>query len=624
MALTRPTLNNILTNVVAFADPITVLHSGATSANVDVGFLLNRANGLVSNVAIYWSESAQSFVTAFTSNSGATDSNISPSSYANLTIGNLLMVNGGILNVTGNINANTVGTHYGNVSATGNVSTSGSVYANSFFYANGTPFTSSSYGNVQLLANLAAGSNPVTFGSNIVAASGTTSTSTTTGALVVTGGAGFGGNVVADQVHALNNGNGTNFRVGDDVWIGDINVANTSRLMGQQDATQGYLVFGSTNTTNYIGRTGSNPITVTGAFATTGNTDVQSTLYGRGVYDNGTRVASTSGGPGNLSIATGNITMSLTGPGVVTTGGSTAIPVITTDAYGRISATSTAVVVAPAGTLSGATLNSGVTASSLTSVGILTGLTTTGTVIAATVNAATIGNSGATLTGTLSTAAQTNITSVGNLTTLSTAGTTTSWGNIVAASGTASTSTSTGALIVAGGAGIAGNVVAPNFYGNISPTPGLASIYSTGHIVPTANVTYDLGTNANRFRSLYLSGSTIYLGNATITTSSTGDIIINNTGSFAVPVGTTDQRSAVQGAIRYNTTISAFESYDGSTWNKLAYGTVSDFPNGDYGDLTVLTDAFGVSTSTTYDCNATGAIITSDLAAAGLTALSPI
>jgi hypothetical protein len=189
---------------------------------------------------------------------------------------------------------------------------------------------------------------------------------------------------------------------------------------------------------------------------------------------------------------------------------------------------------------------------------------------------------------------------------------------------TAATSSTTGALIVAGGAGIAGNVVAPNFYGNVSPTPGLTTVYTTGHIVPTANVTYDLGTNANRFRSLYLSGSTIYLGNATITTSSTGDIIINNTGSFAVPVGTTDQRSAVQGAIRYNTTISAFESYDGSTWNKLAYGTVSDFPNGDYGDLTVLTDAFGVSTSTTYDCNATGAIITSDLAAAGLTALSPI
>jgi hypothetical protein len=152
------------------------------------------------------------------------------------------------------------------------------------------------------------------------------------------------GNITAGQFYATNNGNGTNYAVGDDVWLGDVNIANTMALKGQQDGTQGYLVFGNTNTTNYIGRTGSNPITVTGAFATTGNTDVQSTLYGRGVYDNGTRVASTSGGPGNLSIVTGNITMSLTGPGAVTTGNSTAIPVITTDAYGRISSISTSTV----------------------------------------------------------------------------------------------------------------------------------------------------------------------------------------------------------------------------------------------------------------------------------------
>lgn len=42
-------------------------------------------------------------------------------------------------------------------------------------------------------------------------------------------------------------------------------------------------------------------------------------------------------------------------------------------------------------------------------------LTTSGTIAAATVNAATIGNSGATLTGTISTASQTNITAVGSL-----------------------------------------------------------------------------------------------------------------------------------------------------------------------------------------------------------------
>jgi hypothetical protein len=89
MALTRPTFTSITTSVVSLSDPLTVLHGGATVANVDVGFLMNRANGLVSNVALYWNESGQSFVTAFTSNSGVTDTNVAVTSYANVTAGNI-------------------------------------------------------------------------------------------------------------------------------------------------------------------------------------------------------------------------------------------------------------------------------------------------------------------------------------------------------------------------------------------------------------------------------------------------------------------------------------------------------------------------------------------------------
>jgi hypothetical protein len=44
------------------------------------------------------------------------------------------------------------------------------------------------------------------------------------------------------------------------------------------------------------------------------------------------------------------------------------------------------------------------------------------------------------------------------------------------------------------------------------------------NILPAANVTYDLGTSALRWRDLYLSGSTIKLGNTTIST--TGDTLI--------------------------------------------------------------------------------------------------
>lgn len=50
--------------------------------------------------------------------------------------------------------------------------------------------------------------------------------------------------VTGDKVVASNNGNGQNFQVGDDVWLGDINVANTMSLKGQQSATSGYIRFG--------------------------------------------------------------------------------------------------------------------------------------------------------------------------------------------------------------------------------------------------------------------------------------------------------------------------------------------------------------------------------------------
>ena len=67
----------------------------------------------------------------------------------------------------------------------------------------------------------------------------------------------------------------------------------------------------------------------------------------------------------------GNATTLATVATGATTGGSTAIPVITFNNKGLVTAVTTAVVVAPAGTLSGSSLASGVTSSSLTSVGTI-------------------------------------------------------------------------------------------------------------------------------------------------------------------------------------------------------------------------------------------------------------
>ena len=147
-------------------------------------------------------------------------------------------------------------------------------------------------------------------------------------------------------------------------------------------------------------------------------------------------------------------------------------------------------------------------------------------------------------------------------------------------------------------------------YGNLTVD---ANLTITGSILPSANITYDLGSPTQRWRSAYFSGNTIYLGGAVLS-SSGQDILISTTGGFGVPVGTTAQRTETLGAIRFNTDTSLFETYDGATWNTLAYGTVSDFPTGDYGDVTTVTaDAFGVPSATTFDCNSEGATTTTDL-----------
>ena len=160
MALTRPRLGQIYTNITALTDAISVLNAGATQANVDVGFLVNRAHGLVSNAAIYYSETLDTFVTAFTSNSGGTDSNIVISSFTDFTTGNVYTT-GLYWNGNGQPITFASGSTYSNVNVAaylaGNVTT-GNISADGFYFSNGTPFISGSgsgtYGNVDVTAFL--------------------------------------------------------------------------------------------------------------------------------------------------------------------------------------------------------------------------------------------------------------------------------------------------------------------------------------------------------------------------------------------------------------------------------------------------------------------------------------
>ena len=63
---------------------------------------------------------------------------------------------------------------------------------------------------------------------------------------------------------ATSNGTGTNFKVGDDAWIGDVNVSNTIRITGVQNPANGYIIFGNADNAVKLGRAGTGPVTLTG------------------------------------------------------------------------------------------------------------------------------------------------------------------------------------------------------------------------------------------------------------------------------------------------------------------------------------------------------------------------
>ena len=163
-----------------------------------------------------------------------------------------------------------------------------------------------------------------------------------------------------------------------------------------------------TNSTITIGSTS----TALGATSTTiaGLVSVTSTGFTGSLTGNASTVTTNADLTGDVT-STGNATTLATVASAGTTGGSTAIPVITINAKGLTTGITTAAVVAPAGTLSGATLASNVLASSLTSVGTLAGLTATGTAALATLTV----SGDATVTGNLSVAGTASFTNTDNL-----------------------------------------------------------------------------------------------------------------------------------------------------------------------------------------------------------------
>ena len=71
--------------------------------------------------------------------------------------------------------------------------------------------------------------------------------------------------------------------------------------------------------------------------------------------------------------------------------------------------------------------------------------------------------------------------------------------------------------------------------GNIKGDTAKFSNYSGGHVIPLTDSTYDLGSVTKRWRDLYVTGGTIYLGSETLSIDSNGALSFSGAGGISTP-----------------------------------------------------------------------------------------
>jgi len=137
--------------------------------------------------------------------------------------------------------------------------------------------------------------------------------------------------------------------------------------------------------------------------------------------------------------------------------------------------------------------------------------------------------------------------------------------------------------------GFAGNLWADD--SGLIVDSATSTVYGTfvpqGHIIPDTNIAYDLGSAAYRFRDIYLSGSSIYLGNAVITSTGTAiDFPVGSTvGGQALGINEGDAYNIIVtgNVIGVDSTV-LVNTADGTFHGDL-YGSVFGF------DSSILVDA---------------------------------
>jgi molybdenum-dependent DNA-binding transcriptional regulator ModE len=135
----------------------------------------------------------------------------------------------------------------------------------------------------------------------------------------------------------------------------------------------------------------------------------------------------------------------------------------------------------------------------------------------------------------------------------------------------------------------------------LSSTGGTIS----GHLIPSANTTYDLGSSTKAFRDIYLSGNTITLGTVKLEDGAASLVVRDTTTNNVVKL------SASAGlVINGKTVIDSDGELDVSqTGQGYTTSTIFVFPTGNYdgsdayvGETSATVDAFSVALGTTFTC----------------------
>ena len=404
---------------------------------------------------------------------------------------------GNIIVGTSSINFANLGSNFSNVTAT-NLTANTAIYSAAYYYSNGLAFSGgSTYGNSNVAAYLP------TYSGNISAGNVTVN-----GNLFVTG------NITTQNYETITQTEYANSIIASgNITAGGFNWSNGN-------AYGGYFTVSEINAANAYSNVLTNITTLQFDTAT-----------GFHVYPWGNNTAKIAlgssfstwyvAGQGNLKAVGEDTAQFIAGSGISITTNNTATPQSITFSSTYSNSNVAAYLPTYTGTLSPSSLttNSGgqitgyltgaigansANSGAFTTITSTSTITAQGTIAAPTINAGTIGNSGATLTGTLSTAAQTNITSVGTLT------------------GLTSTGTVAAPTVIGGTIGNAGAV----FYGtlnsqsasqtNITSVGTLTGLTTSGNIsAQTANI-----YAANLIGNTAIYGAAFYFANGTPFTSS--------------------------------------------------------------------------------------------------------